>query len=175
MKSAKKTTARKRGRPAKYAAKRVTISVRLQQSVYQQVAAAAEAHGRSISEEFEQRINRSFEDETAFPDPELRQLAIRLITRFSDAGRLVDINRSGTARPVREWINDPDSYEGAMLAVIEHLAIANPAMSNMEIYDFINLMRSNSNHVTPQRLREIFIKQRNEPTTNTSTKDKELK
>lgn len=166
---------RPRGRPAKYRAKRITITVRLQEPIYQQVAAAADAHGRSISEEFEQRINRSFEDEAAFPDPELRQLAIRLITRFSDAGRLSEMKRSGTARPVNEWIKDPDSYEGAMLAVIEHLLVTKPGMSDFQVWDTVSWLRTLSVDTTARQLRDIFIKQGDDTPTNTSTKDKEQK
>jgi hypothetical protein len=162
-----------RGRPPKYSAKRITITVRLQEPIYQQVAVSADAHGRSISEEFEQRINRSFEDDAAFPDPELRQLAIRLITRFLDAGRLTDMKRSGTVRSVNTWLNDPDSYESGMLAAIEHLAVASPEMSSIQVWDYITWMRSLQNSYTPQRFREILKKLSHYA--NTSAKATKLK
>jgi len=176
MKRAKtKVTKRPRGRPTKYRAKRITITVRLQEPVYRRVAVAANANGRSISEEFEHRIGRSFEDETAFPDPELRQLAIRLITRFSDAGRFTDMNRTGAVRPVNEWINDPDSYESAMLAVMENLIVANPAMSNVAAWDYVNWLRCLGARYTPQQLREAFLDRGDYASTDTSAKDKKRK
>jgi hypothetical protein len=116
-----KVAKRPRGRPAKYPAKRVTITVRLQQPIYQQVAATAGSHGRSISEEFEYRIVRSFEQDRAFPDPELHDLAVRVITAFADGGRLENPDR-----PLNEWINRPLDYNRAMLGAFEALMARHP-------------------------------------------------
>ena len=153
------------GRPRSYPGARLNIAARLQPPVYQQLHAAAQANGRSLSEEIEQRIVQSFEHDRAFPEPELRDLAVRLITRFADAGRRADLMRGGIPRAVKDWLTDPGSYEAAMLAVIEHLAVRNPGIGNIELYDYITWMRSIEHRTSPQQLRETLIRQDDNGTT----------
>lgn len=58
-----KSAKKKVGRPAKYAAKRVTLTTRLQEDLYEKLKSEAESKGLSISEEIEGRLTRSLRDQ----------------------------------------------------------------------------------------------------------------
>ena len=59
----KQTTRKRPGRPRKYAGGRPNATVRFTPKRYAQLKEAAETEGRSISEEVEARIERSFTDD----------------------------------------------------------------------------------------------------------------
>jgi hypothetical protein len=60
MTSAEKTARRKPGRPRKYGQGRINATVRFTADRYAALKMEAEKSGRSVSEEVEQRIERSF-------------------------------------------------------------------------------------------------------------------
>ena len=58
-----KTEARKPGRPRKYGAGRIHATVRFTAERYAELKAAADDKGRSVSEEVEGRVERTFEQD----------------------------------------------------------------------------------------------------------------
>lgn len=67
---------KKTGRPAKYpgAGARITHSLRIKEQTREKLIEAASASGRSISEEMEYRIDRSFEDDGKFGPPHIAKV-----------------------------------------------------------------------------------------------------
>lgn len=56
------------GRPARYSKPRISIAARLQAPLHDQIKRDAEAAGRSISEEIESRLQKSFADERSLEE-----------------------------------------------------------------------------------------------------------
>lgn len=54
---------RKRGRPVKFESPRGTLTIRLRDEIRGELQALADKHGRSLSEEIEYRLQRSFDQE----------------------------------------------------------------------------------------------------------------
>jgi hypothetical protein len=167
VKKPKKSAAIPLGRPRIYPGARLNIAARLQPPVYQQLHAAAQLNGRSLSEEIEHRIVQSFEHDRAFPDPELRDLAVRLITRFVDAGGRAELTRGGAIRPVKEWINDPGIYTIAMAAAFDHLRVR---WRSIDARKFSEWMKAMDDELSEVVERLLDTTRRNSPPTRTEDK-----
>ena len=76
---AKKSAKKKAGR-RRYPGTRTSIAARLTAPVYQQVREAAEANGRSLSEEIERRLELSF----SLGAPETHDIVVRMAQQFNE-------------------------------------------------------------------------------------------
>jgi hypothetical protein len=97
----KKMQKPRRGRPPKHGTtKRSQFNTRLQQEVKERLEAAAQAAGRSLSEEIERRLEQTLEDERRSGGAHLHSV-LRL---FSGVAALIE------ARKGKRFLDDPDTY-----------------------------------------------------------------
>jgi len=123
----------KRGRPPLKAgaAKRASFNTRLREAVKERLEKEASDAGRSLSEEIEFRLERSFERERTLQEllevrfgPELARL---LITIGRDATS--EVARAGSSfKDIHSpWLDDPAAFNAAQRAIENALAIVNPS------------------------------------------------
>jgi Arc-like DNA binding domain len=109
---------RSRGRPRvpDKARKRNNVTIRMRDELKSKIEQNATAHQRSISEEIETRLERSFVEETAFGGPEMRRMAYLMGSAFAVAGQ-----HSAAGEP--DWLDEPAHYAAAGAGVIDALLI----------------------------------------------------
>lgn len=82
--------------------------------------AASAKSGRSVSEEIERRLERSFEVEdfitAALGGPALRSHALSMLAAFASGGE-----RVANGRPAEEWLKDPECYRSAVISAAASL------------------------------------------------------
>jgi hypothetical protein len=83
------------------------------------VEQSAAAQQRSISEEIEARLERSFTTEAGFGGPEMTRLAYLMASSFAVAGQRDAAGKS-------DWIADPRTYGNGVAAVLDALLIGFP-------------------------------------------------
>jgi hypothetical protein len=108
-------------------AKRHPLSMRTTLDIKRRLERAAATNGRSIAQEVENRLERSFVYDEALTSPEIRDAVLRMAAAFSIAG-------SGSAMGkglggLGEWLNDADCYRAAMFSVLDALLMGSPDMS----------------------------------------------
>jgi hypothetical protein len=113
--------ARARGRPKlpEETRKRNNVTIRMRDELKAQVQDAAAAQERSLSDEIERRLERSFAEESGFGGPEMRRVAYLMTSAFATAGQL---NAAGKA----DWIKDRDAYRAGLIGVVDALLIGLP-------------------------------------------------
>lgn len=124
-------TAKKRiGRPLKQpvAGKRMSLGLKVTSEVKAKLDHAAQASGRTQSQEAEARLERSFQNEDLLP--QLMELAygrqaaglliiLGRITR--DAGSAAAFYSKGTLEAVENWMNEPWAFEQVRLGIMAAL------------------------------------------------------
>jgi hypothetical protein len=99
---------------------RVHLGFRVTPDMKNRVEAAAAASGRSISQEAEFRLERSFSDDSAFSSPEVRLWAHYLAAKFHKEGSF-RAREKGSAVDDKQWMADPDCLRTASFEVIDSL------------------------------------------------------
>jgi hypothetical protein len=108
-------------------AKRHPLSMRTTLDIKRRLERAAVASGRSIAQEVENRLERSFVYDEAFGSPEVRDAVLRMAAAFAIAG-------SGSAMSkglggLGDWLHDADAYRAAMCGVLDALLMGAPEQS----------------------------------------------
>lgn len=118
-------TKKRPGRPAKPAVEgeRIPLSLRITAALKRDLEASA--NGRSLSQEAEYRLDRSFRQEESLGGPELARIALHMTTSFYLAGEKA-ARRLGTGLgDAKDWTANPDAFRKAAVAVIiELMALA---------------------------------------------------
>lgn len=100
-------------------AKRHPLNMRTTKAVRDKLEAAAGANGRSLAQEVEARLERSFQEEAGFGGPEMRRLVFLMAAAFATAARA----RSGGKDT---WLDDPICYRAGMFGVFDALLVGLP-------------------------------------------------
>jgi TraY domain len=103
------------------------MSLRVTAEIKEQLEKAARRSGRSLSQEAELRLERSFAQDgamaAALGGPEIERVARLMAAAFKDGGAAA----SGSPElPVEEWIRYPDMYQAAIDAVVDVLSVRKP-------------------------------------------------
>ena len=113
--------------------KRHPLNMRTTHAVREKLERAATDSGRSLAQEVEHRLEKSFEREGLLPEVlELaygRQLAGLLMAlgwAMRDAGRMAGFHKHATLEASEQWTDDPYAYDQAMKAVGAILVAARP-------------------------------------------------
>ncbi|MCK1517282.1 Arc family DNA-binding protein [Bradyrhizobium sp. 190] len=94
---------------------------------------SAENSGRSVSEEIEYRLERSFSEEGAFGGGPVKHMAIKMAVAFGNGGRAAACANGHPGWTAAEWILDSSCYRTATFAVIESLLKVFPGANLTEI------------------------------------------
>jgi hypothetical protein len=95
--------------------KRYPLNMRTTRETRERLEAAAAANGRSLAQEVEFRIDRSFAEEAGFGGPEMRRQAFLMAASFA------------VATQGRDWSSDPVAYAEGVAAVLDSLIRGMPA------------------------------------------------
>lgn len=106
--------------------KRYPLNMRTTKETRERLEAAASANGRSLAQEVEVRLERSFAEEHGFGGPDMRRLAYLMATAFATAGQL----RAGS-KP--DWISDRDCYRAGLFGAVDALLIGLPGATAEEV------------------------------------------
>jgi hypothetical protein len=113
-------------KPPKRGARRVSLGLRVTADVKRQLDAIADKHGRSQSQEAEQRLEQSFAADAAHGGEEMRFLMQLMAGAFGFAGQ-----RLAPGKSPSEY--DPETYRECVKAVVQALADAHPgALGDLE-------------------------------------------
>ena len=116
----------RRGRPSKIAkgSKKKTLGIRASVGLANRLLAAAETNDRSLSQEAELRLERSFDREELLPElmeqafgPGVAGLLLLLGRVMPEVGRSVNVQKHGLEGP--HWMADPDAFAEALAAALE--------------------------------------------------------
>jgi hypothetical protein len=129
----------KRGRPPKppAARKRNNLTIRVRDRLKADLEAQAADNQRSLSEEAENRLERSFDRQDLLAETlelafgrEAGGLGLAVIAIMNAEGRFAAHDKAQRAGIQREkmvpWIDDPHAYDQAMVAAVEMLKIVRP-------------------------------------------------
>ncbi|WP_441255742.1 hypothetical protein [Tardiphaga sp. 285_C5_N1_2] len=122
------------GRPSRHKDERLSKNrtFRVRDQLDGQLQAAAAASGRSVSEEIEFRLTRSFQEESEFGGMDIRRLGTLLTSSFWFAGeRAASANGHADWTP-KDWMGDQDCYRTALLKVTMTLIEGMPDQSPNE-------------------------------------------
>ena len=116
-------TEKRRGRPALPESERKSrnLTFRSRGNLRTKLQDAAAASGRSVSEEIEWRLDRSFDHDEIFGGGEIRDIAIMAAGRFYDGGSLAVALSDKPKRAVGSWIKDRNCFRAAFIAVLDGL------------------------------------------------------
>jgi hypothetical protein len=116
------------GRPTKAGkeGEKSALGVRASAELKQRLIHAAERNGRSLSQEAEMRLERSFSEERGWGGPAIQHMAYLMASTFALAGsRAAHAKQHGDWTP-EEWIHEPYCYEAAVAAVMDRLLSERP-------------------------------------------------
>ena len=99
--------------------KRYPLNMRTTKETRERLEAAALANGRSMAQEVEVRLERSFSEERGFGGPEMRRLAYLMATAFATAGQLRAAGKT-------QWIADQSCFRAGLTGVVDALLIGLP-------------------------------------------------
>lgn len=97
--------------------KRYPLNMRTTKEARDQLESAAADSGRSLAQEVEYRLNRSFADDAMFSSPEMRRWAIQLAETFLERGRFEARMNGHTDWTDADLLKDPQVYQSAMFDV----------------------------------------------------------
>jgi hypothetical protein len=115
--------------------KRHPLNMRTTLETRQRLETAAAANGRSLAQEVEARLERSFLEEAALGGPEMVRLAYLMTTAFATAA-----NRVANGSP--DWANDPAAYRAGLTAVVDALLIGMPDATAEDMGLLIEALKS---------------------------------
>jgi hypothetical protein len=124
----------KRGEP-----KRAPFQTRIRESLRARLEEMAAAHGRSLSEEIEQRLEDSFIGlEARFGGKAALNVAVMLFACFEFVGQQEAALKGHPEWTVAEWIADKECFEAALAQLIrstwEHHP---PPVSKRDLYEWL--------------------------------------
>jgi hypothetical protein len=107
---------RSRGRPRvpDKARKRNNVTIRMRDELKGKVLHSADDQERSISQEIEYRLERSFTDEAAFGGPEMQRLAYHMVAAFA-------LPAYQHASDKANWVHDQAGYRAGVIGVCDAL------------------------------------------------------
>jgi hypothetical protein len=108
------------------AGRRYPLNMRTTAALRAKLDAAKAASGRSLLQEVERRVERSFEQDELFGGPEGRRVVYEMGTAFLLAGQF----SAGSDVPVREWLRDSAVCATALASAVDALARTLPAFDN---------------------------------------------
>jgi hypothetical protein len=119
---------RPRGRPKVSDAirKRNNVTTRMRDDLKSRIEQSADAQERSISEEIEARLQRSFAEDARLGVPALVELMDRVTAAFLRGGQAGAMACGHPEQPPAEWMNDLFCYRAAVYSAIDALAAAQP-------------------------------------------------
>jgi hypothetical protein len=114
---------RPRGRPRVQdaARKRNNVTIRMRDGLKSKVEQSAVAQQRSISEEIETRLERSFEQEDHVGGSEMQAIISRVTAAFLHGGRLGAISRGHPEWGPDRWMQDELARKVAIAAAVDEL------------------------------------------------------
>ncbi|WP_377830061.1 hypothetical protein ACFKHW_12920 [Bradyrhizobium lupini] len=123
------------GRPTRRQGERLSKNrtFRVRDQLDGQLVQAASNSGRSVSEEIEYRLERSFGEDAAYAGGVIKDMAMRMAVAFQTAGKA---NAAANGHPEwtsAEWILDTGCYRAAAFAVLDTLLRAYPGNDLSEI------------------------------------------
>lgn len=136
----------KRGEP-----KRAPFQTRIRESLRDRLEAAADANGRSLSEEIEQRLEDSFDRlDKPFGGPAGLRVAIMLSASYLfTGGQLATANGHPDWTP-DEWMADPGCFESALAALVRSVWTHHPEpVTREDYYRFVECL------ITSEKGREL--------------------
>lgn len=141
----KRKIAPKGGRPARREGERLSKNrtFRVRGALDDQLLKSATNSGRSVSEEIEHRLERSFSEDAAFGGGAVKHMAIRMAVAFDHAGRAAAAAAGHPDWTAEEWVLDENSYRTAVFGVISSLLKSYPGSDLtrvLQIADGIPLM-----------------------------------
>jgi hypothetical protein len=127
---------------------RYPLNLRMHAALRDQLVAAAHASGRSLTQEASTRLARSFDQDAAFGDPEVRRVAVAMSVAFSLGGQFYSDGKPG-------WTRNRDAYMAGMFGVIDALLTGVPDITDKEIWLEIECLKSRLlTRIAHRRLRE---------------------
>jgi Arc-like DNA binding domain len=110
---------RARGRPRvpDEARKRNNVTIRMRDELRSKIEQNATAQQRSISEEIETRLERSFAEEDRFGGPAMVGIVNMLVGAFLSGGQRCAAASGHPEWTPADWLKDRDCYRAAALAV----------------------------------------------------------
>jgi hypothetical protein len=113
-----------------------------------QLEAAAKVSGRSLTAEATARLARSFDQDAAYGDPEVRRVTVAMSVAFSLAGQHYADGKPG-------WTRNRDAYLAGVRGVVDALLIGIPDVTDEEIWLEIECLKSSLlTRIAQRRLRE---------------------
>jgi hypothetical protein len=110
--------------------KRYPLNMRTTKETRERLERAAAASGRSLAQEVEYRLEKSFSEEDVFDrligGPVVRQKAQLMVSAFLHAGTMESHALGHPERSPGEWMQDPACYRAGTFAVFDSLVSANP-------------------------------------------------
>jgi hypothetical protein len=124
------------------------LNLRTTATLRAMLEAAAQTSGRSLTQEATARLARSFDQDAAFGDPEMRRVAIAMSVAFQLGGQYYSDGKPG-------WTRNRDAYMAGMRGVIDALLTGIPDVTDKEIWLEIECLKSNLlTRIAQRRLRE---------------------
>lgn len=114
---------KRRGRPALPEAQRRSrnFTFRSRSNLREKLQKAAEQNDRSISEEIEARLQRSFDHDEIFGGAEIRDIALTAAAKFRDGGIFAAKLSDKPLRSTSAWMKDPVCFRSALISALEGL------------------------------------------------------
>jgi hypothetical protein len=127
---------------------RYPLNLRMNAALRDQLEASAKTSGRSLTQEASARLTRSFDQDAAFGDPEVRRVAIAMAVAFDLAGRYHSDGKPG-------WTRDRNAYKAGMFGVIDALLIGMPDATDEEVaVEIAGLKSALLTRIMQRRMRE---------------------
>jgi TraY domain len=114
------------------AGKRYPLNVRTTKETRERLEAAAAASGRSLVQELEARLERSFETDDRFGGPAMLPIVNMLAGAFLRGGQLGAAASGHPEWAVDQWLADPFCYRAAAYAVGFALNLPLPTEAKMD-------------------------------------------
>jgi len=120
--------AKRMGRPLKTAkpGTRVSLGLKVTPETKTRIDEAARRNGRTQSQESEYRLERSFADEAAFPNEQVRFWAAYMANTFTQAGAHAAREETGEDVDATIWMKHADTYRAAVVEVFDALLRQHP-------------------------------------------------
>jgi hypothetical protein len=105
--------------------KRHPLNMRTTRETRDRLEAAAAANGRSLAQEVEARLERSFAEEAGFGGPEMRNVAYLMASAFALNGQ-----HSAAGKP--NWIAEKEFYLAGVVGAANALLQARPDVTDQD-------------------------------------------
>ena len=116
--------------------KRYPLNMRTTVDIRRALESAANQSGRSLAQEAEFRLERSFAEESAYGGAEMRGIALKMAAAFHTAGMAAAASQGNPDLSSAQWIVDPNCYRTAAFAVVASLAKSFPGADIEDLLKF---------------------------------------